>query len=79
MQALCIYCHAFTPSKEFPLRETLTHAVWGFLNTKTYTLVLLLHMMNSGLQIPVWLWLLDAKLQVASVRPGPAIVTRCPR
>ena len=24
-QALCVYCHAFTPSKKFPLKETLTH------------------------------------------------------
>merc|ERR1711936_1528456 len=58
-QALCVYCHAFTPSKKFPLKETLTHAVWGFLNTKTYTLVVLLHMMNAGVRLPVWLWLLD--------------------
>lgn len=65
-QALCVYCHAFTPSKEFPVRETLTHAVWGFLNTKTYTLVVLLHMMNAGVSIPLWLWLLDAHLQVTS-------------
>ena len=46
------------------MRETLTHAVWGFLNTKTYTLVVLLHMMNAGVSIPLWLWLLDAQLQV---------------
>ena len=63
-QALCVYCHAFTPSKKFPLKETLTHAVWGFLNTKTYTLVLLLHMMNAGVTIPLWLWALDAYFQV---------------
>ena len=34
--------------KKFTSKETLIHAVWGFLNTKTYTIVLLLHMMNSG-------------------------------
>merc|ERR1712209_130107 len=63
-QALCVYCHAFTPSKEFPLKETFTHAVWGFLNTKTYTLVVLLHMMNAGVAIPLWLWALDAYFKV---------------
>ena len=63
-QALCVYCHAFTPSKKFPLKETLTHAVWGFLNTKTYTLVVLLHMMNAGVAIPLWLWALDAYFKV---------------
>ena len=63
-QALCVYCHAFTPSKKFPLKETLTHVVWGFLNTKTYTLVVLLHMMNAGVTVPLWLWALDAYFQV---------------
>merc|ERR550517_1994755 len=63
-QALCVYCHTFTPSKKFPLKETLTHVVWGFLNTKTYTLVVLLHMMNAGVTIPLWLWALDAYFQV---------------
>merc|ERR1712037_297203 len=63
-QALCVYCHAFTPSKKFPLKETLTHVVWGFLNTKTYTLVVLLHMMNAGVTIPLWLWALDAYFKV---------------
>ena len=63
-QALCVYIHAFTPSKKFPLKETLTHVVWGFLNTKTYTLVVLLHMMNAGVTIPIWLWALDAYFQV---------------
>merc|ERR1712168_1543624 len=35
-----------------------------FLNTKTYTLVRLLHMMNAGVTIPLWLWALDAYFQV---------------
>lgn len=65
-QVLCIYCHTCTPSKQFPLCETLTHAFWGFLNTKTYTLVVLLHMMNCGLTIPVWVWLLDSYFQVTA-------------
>merc|ERR1719233_2112338 len=37
----------------------MIHAVWGFLNTKTYTLVLLLHMMKAGVAIPVVIWVLD--------------------
>merc|ERR1712110_1290111 len=47
-QLACLYCHLMTPCKQFTVRETLTHVVWGFLNTKTYTLVLLLHLMSSG-------------------------------
>lgn len=61
-QALCLYCHLCTPSKEFTVRETLIHVVWGFLNTKTYTLVILFHMMNAGVSIPVLIWLLDWQL-----------------
>ena len=63
-QALCVYIHAFTPSKKFPLKETLTHVLWGFLDSKTYTLVILLHMMNAGVTVPLWLWSLDAYFQV---------------
>merc|ERR1712233_117402 len=63
-QALCVYIHAFTPSKKFPLKETLTHVLWGFLDSKTYTLVVLLHMMNAGVTVPLWLWSLDAYFQV---------------
>jgi len=58
-QAICLYCHLCTPSREFTVRETMIHAVWGFLNTKTYTIVILLHMMNAGVCIPVVIWLLD--------------------
>ena len=54
------------PFKKFTSQETLIHAVWGFLNTKTYTIVLLLHMMNSGVTIPIWIWLIDAKFQVTT-------------
>ena len=59
-QGFCLYCHYFTPSKTFSLKETLVHVVWGFLNTKTYTLVILLHMMNSNVSIPLWIWFIDA-------------------
>ena len=61
-QLACLYCHLMTPCKQFTVRETLTHVVWGFLNTKTYTLVLLLHLMSSGLRVPLLLWILDWQL-----------------
>lgn len=47
-QLLCYYVHYYTPSKKYDLKETMVHVVWGFLNTKTYTMVILFHMMNSG-------------------------------
>ena len=65
-QAMCVYCHYFTPSKTFTIKETLIHVVWGFLNTKTYTLVILLHMMNSGVSIPLWIWGIDAYFNVTT-------------
>jgi len=63
-QLMCLYCHLMTPCKQFTIKETLTHVIWGFLNTKTYTLVVLLHMMNSGVSIPIVLWILDWKLEI---------------
>ena len=63
-QLCCLYCNYVTPAKHFTLRDTLVHAVWGFLNTKTYTLVLLIHMMKAEVTIPVLLWLLDWKLEL---------------
>ena len=63
-QGLCFYVHYFTPSKTFTAQETLIHVTWGFLNTKTYTLMLLLHMMNAGVVIPVWIWLIDAGFKI---------------
>ena len=30
-QAACLYIHFCTPSKKFSAKETLVHAVWGFL------------------------------------------------
>ena len=61
-QLACLYCHLMTPCKHFTARETLTHVVWGFRSTKTYTLVVLVTMMTSGLRVPVLLWLLDWQL-----------------
>ena len=43
-QGLCFYVHYFTPSKVFTFRETMTHFIWGFLNTKTYTMVIFFHL-----------------------------------
>ena len=33
-QAACLYVHFCTPSKKFTAKETLTHAVWGFLGSE---------------------------------------------
>merc|ERR1712241_359236 len=65
-QGLCFYIHYFTPSKKFSIQETMVHVVWGFLNTKTYTIVLLLHMMNADVSIPIWIWLIDAKFKLTT-------------
>jgi len=40
----------------------LTHVVWGFINTKTYNIVLLLHLCDVGFRVPVVIWLVDAYL-----------------
>merc|ERR1712025_1316820 len=44
--------------------ETLKHIIWGFMNTKTYAVVLLLLCMNSNISIPIWMWLLDYKFKL---------------
>ena len=44
----------------------MTHFIWGFLNTKTYTLVIFLHMMNAGVKIPIWIWIIDANFQLTN-------------
>ena len=63
-QLFCLYCHIMTPCKQFTIKETMTHVVWGFLNTKTYTLVMLIHMMKAGVNIPLILWIIDWKCQL---------------
>ena len=63
-QAICLYCHLMTPCKKFSIKETMIHIIWGFMNTKTYTLVVLLHMMNAGVSIPLLLWIIDWKLKL---------------
>lgn len=39
-------------------------------NTKTYTLALLLHMMNAGVSVPVWIWAIDAYLGLTPMISG---------
>ena len=63
-QAMCYYVHYYTPSKKYNFTETMVHVVWGFLNTKTYTIVILLHMMNSGVSIPLWIWCMDGYFKI---------------
>ena len=65
-QGMCYYVHYHTPSKKYDLKETLVHVTWGFLNTKTYTMVILLHMMNAGVTIPFWIWCIDGYFKITS-------------
>ena len=44
----------------------LKHVIYGFMNTKTYTLVILLHMMNARVKIPIWIWLFDANFKITN-------------
>ncbi|KAL6070981.1 Fatty acid hydroxylase domain-containing protein [Balamuthia mandrillaris] len=60
-QLACAYCYFQTglgPSARLPLRTTLVHVGYGFLNTKTYSLLLLL--LCRGHSIPLFVWLVDA-------------------
>jgi len=59
-QLLCFYCHLLTPSKSYPFRKTLVHMIYGFFHTKTFALILLLHLRNAGVQIPLDVWILDS-------------------
>ena len=65
-QGLCFYVHYFTKSKKFTFGEMLKHVIYGFMNTKTYTLVILLHMMNARVKIPIWIWLFDANFKITN-------------
>merc|ERR1711892_1216358 len=59
-QLLCFYCHLLTPSKSYPFRKTLVHMIYGFFHTKTFALILLLHLRHAGVQIPLDVWILDS-------------------
>ena len=58
-QLSCMYFHFLTPSKSFSTKDFFTHAVWGFLNTKTYHVVLLFHLLNGNFQISLVVWCID--------------------
>ena len=64
--ALCFYCHFLHTDNNFSLKKTLIHIAWGFINTKTYSLIILLHAMNAEASIPILIWLLDAYFGVTS-------------
>eukprot|EP00736_Rhodelphis_marinus_P003877 Rmarinus@m.4915 len=63
-QLLCLYCHYLTPSVPFTPRKTLTHIFWGFLNTKTYYLVVFLHIWRAQIPISLSVWLCDWALGI---------------
>eukprot|EP00300_Choanocystis_sp_HF-7_P016533 c19436_g1_i2.p1 GENE.c19436_g1_i2~~c19436_g1_i2.p1 ORF type:complete len:476 (+),score=103.34 c19436_g1_i2:39-1466(+) len=58
-QILCVACLARTPlgpSISPPtLRQTLTHAFYGFINCKTYTIIVFAYLVNRPLPILPWI------------------------
>ena len=38
----------------------MSHILWGLINAKSYTAVILLHAMNANVSIPIIIWLADA-------------------
>ena len=73
-QIFCITCHFVTrkfKTKEFSYRQDSSqmkdifkHATWGFVNSKTYHLILLLLMYNNEIKISVFPLLVDAALGI---------------
>ena len=61
-QLLCWYCHLSRP--RVVRTSTLTHVVWGFLNTKTYYLLLFAILQHYQSTIPLLFLLVDALLGV---------------
>ena len=61
---LCFYCHFFHSQNNFSLQKTVKHIVWGFINAKSYTLIIFLSALNAGSSIPTLVWFLDAYFNV---------------
>lgn len=63
---ICCVFTFFTPrgkTKQFPLSRITQSIIFGFLNTKTYYLILLF--LLRGAKIPIFLWLIDAFFQIS--------------
>ena len=63
-QVLCVYCHWWTPTVEFTAKKTAKHIIWGFLNCKTFYLVLLVHLWRAETRFSLAVWLVDAVLGI---------------
>lgn len=58
-QAACAYCHWCTPTVAFTRAKTAKHVAWGFLNCKTFYLVLLVHLWSAGASYSLLAWAAD--------------------
>lgn len=58
-QLLCLWAHHKTDGVKLGLGETMKHVVWGFINTKTFHLVVLLHLNSQQFSIPLAVWFID--------------------
>eukprot|EP00928_Gymnodinium_smaydae_P082529 TRINITY_DN65869_c0_g1_i1.p1 TRINITY_DN65869_c0_g1~~TRINITY_DN65869_c0_g1_i1.p1 ORF type:complete len:418 (+),score=27.54 TRINITY_DN65869_c0_g1_i1:29-1255(+) len=70
-QMLCVACLFKTPkgkSKPMAMSRIFQSVWYGFLNCKTYFLVLFL--LSFGLEVPILVWLLDAALGLSSRLSG---------
>ena len=68
-QLLCLHATCWTKGTvRLPFKVILSHALGGFLNAKTMTLVVLLHCRHLQHQLPLWLWFLEGGLLHLSPR-----------
>lgn len=68
-QAVCAYATFFDTGSgkpaPVPSKKLLLHILYGFINTKSYTFIILVHMYHAECQIPLLVWLLDAVLGIS--------------
>lgn len=66
--SLCCYCQFVHFPNNIPLKKTVAHIIWGFLNAKSYTLVVLLHAMSAeaDVSISIIVWIVDAYYGITS-------------
>ena len=61
---LCFYCHFIYYENKYSSRKTIKHIAWGFINAKSYALLILLFASNMAIPVPMVTWLIDAYLGV---------------
>jgi hypothetical protein len=68
-QAVCAYLVFFdtTDGKpvKIPFLKAIKHISYGFLNCKTYTLIIFLHMYHSGVRFSFTVWMLDCVFRIS--------------